>query len=101
MYFGLNCFFSKYIISEFVRYGLVGYRKLTGFLQLLGAVGLLSGCYYNALLLLLSSSGLFLLMLSGFVVRIVIKDSFKESFASFAFCVLSLLVAVKTFKDFF
>jgi len=65
IYFGITCFYSKFIISEFKRYGLPTFRKLTGFLQLLGAIGLLIGLYFTPILLLLASTGLHLLMLSN------------------------------------
>jgi len=71
--FGINCFTSKFIIDEFIRYKLPKYRKLTGFLQLVGATGQLIGLYYSPALLLLSSVGLSILMLAGFGVRLKIK----------------------------
>ncbi|MFC4633460.1 DoxX family protein [Dokdonia ponticola] len=101
MYFGVNCFYSKFIIAEFERYGLPKYRKLTGFLQIIGAVGLLAGLYYSPLLLLLASVGLCLLMLLGFIVRLKIKDNFIKSSPSFTFAVVNLLIALKTFTTYF
>jgi len=101
VYFGYNCFYSKFIILEFKRYNLSSYRKLTGFLQLCGAFGLLIGLYFNPIILLLAASGLFLLMLGGFVVRLKIKDSFIQSFPSFGFAVLNLIIAIKTFATYF
>jgi hypothetical protein len=101
VYFGFNCFYSKFIISEFNRYNLPNFRKLTGFLQLIGAVGLLVGLYFNPLILLLASTGLFLLMIAGFVVRMKIKDNFIKSSPSFGFASLNLFIAIKTFIDFF
>lgn len=97
LYFGFSCFFSKFIISEFKRYGLPKYRKLTGVLQLIGAVGLLVGLYFDGILLLVSSIGLFLLMTAGFVVRIKIKDNFFKSSPAFVFAIINALIAVKTF----
>jgi hypothetical protein len=101
VYFGLNCFYSEFIKSEFIRYNLAGFRKLTGFLQLCGAFGLLLGLYFNTLILFLASTGLFLLMLGGFIVRLKIKDSFIQSFPSFGFSVLNLFIAIKTLETFF
>ncbi|MFD1061818.1 DoxX family protein [Winogradskyella litorisediminis] len=97
LYFGFSCFFSKFIISEFQRYGLPKYRKLTGTLQLIGAVGLLLGLYKSNVLLLIASAGLFLLMLAGFIVRIKIKDNFFKSSPAFIFAVINALIAVKTY----
>ncbi|MDA8893747.1 DoxX family protein [Flavobacteriaceae bacterium] len=101
VYFGLNCFFSQFIKSEFERYSLPSFRKLTGVLQLCGAFGLLIGLYYNTILLFLASTGLFLLMLGGFIVRIKIKDSFTQSFPSFGFAVINLFIAIKTLLTYF
>jgi hypothetical protein len=40
-------------------------------------------------------------MLGGFVVRLKIKDSFIQSFPSFGFAVLNLIIAIKTFATYF
>jgi uncharacterized membrane protein len=97
MYFGISCFYSKFIIDEFARYKLPKFRKLTGFLQLAGAIGLLIGLYFLPMLLFLASSGLSLLMLSGFIVRLKIKDNFIKSSPSFTFAALNFFIAIKTF----
>lgn len=101
IYFGINCFYSKFIISEFKRYDLPTFRKLTGLLQLLGAIGLLIGLYLYPILLLLASTGLCLLMFAGFTVRLKIKDNFIQSSPSFIFAVLNLWIAIKTYAVFF
>lgn len=101
IYFGINCYYSKFIILEFKRYELPAYRKLTGFLQLIGAIALLIGLYFNPILLLLASIGLCLLMLSGLIVRIKIKDSFIKSSPAFTFAALNLFIAVKTYYRYF
>ena len=101
IYFGFNCFFSKFIISEFDRYNLPNYRKLTGLLQLMGSAGLFFGLYYSPLITLLASTGLFFLMIAGFIVRIKIKDDFIKSSPSFMFAALNLFIAIKTGIDFF
>ena len=101
IYFGINCFYSKFIISEFKRYDLPKFRKLTGFLQLLGAIGLLIGLYLYPILLLLASTGLCLLMFSGFAVRLKIKDNFIQSSPSFIFAALNFWIAFKAYAIFF
>jgi len=97
IYFGMNCFYSDFIIAEFIRYDLPSYRKLTGILQLLGSIGLLIGLYFSPILLLLASLGLCLLMLAGFIVRIKINDNFIQSSPSFIFAALNLFIAIKTY----
>ncbi len=100
IYFGINCFCSEFIISEFKRYKLPAYRKLTGFLQLAGALGLLIGIIFKPLLIT-AAVGLFLLMLSGFIVRLKIKDSLSKSLPSLSFALLNLYIAFKTFIVFY
>ena len=101
IYFGIGCLISEFIISEFVRYGLVKFRILTGILQLLGAAGLLIGLYFNPKILLFASIGLGLLMVCGFIVRVSISDSFFKSLPSFSFAALNLFIAFKTFMIYF
>ncbi len=101
IYFGVNCFYSDFIIAEFIRYDLPSYRKLTGILQLLGAIGLLIGLYFSPILLLLASLGLCLLMLAGFIVRLKINDNFIQSSPSFLFAALNLFIAIKTYYKYF
>jgi hypothetical protein len=101
LYFGINCFYSDFIILEFERYGLPKFRKMTGFLQLLGAIGLLIGLYFSPILLLLASMGLGILMIAGFIVRLKINDNFIQSSPSFLFAVLNICIAVKTYYKYF
>jgi hypothetical protein len=67
----------------------------------MGSIGLLLGLYISPILLLLASSGLCILMLSGFVVRIKIKDNFIQSSPSFIFASLNLSIALKAFYTYF
>jgi hypothetical protein len=101
IYFGMNCFYSKFIISEFIRYNLTKYRKLTGFLQLIGAMGLLIGLYFYPVVLLLAAMGLSILMIAGFIVRLKIKDNFIKSSPAFTFAVINIIIAFKTFYKYF
>ncbi|CAM3398772.1 DoxX family protein [Aequorivita lipolytica] len=101
IYFGINCFYSQFIISEFSRYGLPTFRKLAGFLQLIGSMGLLIGLYFSPILLVAASLGLCLLMLAGFIVRLKIKDNFIKSSPAFTFAVLNLIIALITLTKYF
>jgi hypothetical protein len=74
---------------------------MTGFLQLLGAIGLLIGLYFSPILLLLASMGLSILMIAGFIVRLKINDNFIQSSPSFLFAVLNICIAVKTYYKYF
>lgn len=101
VYFGFSCFYSEFIKSEFKRYGLAKYRQLTGGLQLAGAAGLLGGLYLSPLLYLLAATGLFLLMLMGFMVRLKIKDNILQSSPSLVFAILNLFIAFKVLTKYF
>lgn len=78
--------------SEFKRYGLRGYRKLIGGLQVLGGLGLLLGILYEPILQLVAAGGLAALMLLGFLVRLKIRDSFVKSFPSFFYALLNAYI---------
>ncbi len=93
--FGITCLTTEYMRMEFVRYGLAKYRKLTGYLQLLGGMGLIFGYFFSLLLLLLSSLGLFILMASGYSVRLKIKDGFKKSAPALFYALLTLYLSYR------
>ena len=86
--FGLSCFLNPFIKKEFERYGLSKYRTTTGFFQLIGAFGILT-TDHNLTLWNISSLGLSVLMLLGFIVRIRLKDNFIQSFPSFFYMLLN------------
>lgn len=95
-FYGLGCFYSPTMYEEFKRFGLSPtQRKLTGFFQVLGAVGLASGYYFIPLVGFSAAVGLTLLMSLGFGVRIKIKDNFIQSFPSLFFALLNLFVAFR------
>ncbi|MEO8773379.1 MAG: DoxX family protein [Gelidibacter sp.] len=100
-YFGISCFYSEFIVSEFIRYGLPKFRKSTGVLQLLGAFGLLIGLYFSPIILLLSAIDLGLLMLAGFIVRVKIKDNILKSSPAITFAAINLFIAFETFSKYF
>lgn len=81
------------MVGEFDRYGLAKFRVLTGFLQLLGATGLLVGIWLSPLIGLISAFGLAMQMLLGFSVRVRIKDSILQSLPSFLYLCANLWLA--------
>ncbi len=100
-FYGLGCFYSPKMFEEFKRFGLSSQqRQLTGFFQVLGAVGLALGFYFIPLLGFIAALGLSVLMSLGFGVRLKIKDTFIQSFPSFFFAALNLYVAF-SFYDLF
>jgi len=93
-FYGFSCLFSGHMIREFERYGLPQFRLLIGTLEITGAAGLVSG-YYLPKIQILAASGLALLMLLGFLLRIKIKDSILQTLPAFLFLCLSLFVMLR------
>jgi uncharacterized membrane protein YphA (DoxX/SURF4 family) len=91
LYYGITAITTKTMQAEFERYGLDKFRVLTGYLQLMGGIGLLTGLLIP-LILSISSAGLALLMLFGFAVRIKIRDRFLLTMPSFLFMLLNLYI---------
>ncbi|MCC5925647.1 MAG: DoxX family protein [Bacteroidetes bacterium] len=91
--YGLQCFISPVMKLEFKRFGLTEPQRIaTGVLQLLGAAGVVVG-FFIPLLGFLAASGLALMMLSAFAVRIKIKDGFFQSAPSLIFLFLNGWIA--------
>lgn len=94
LFFGLGCFTSPRLKNEFIRYGYPGQRVLTGYLQLLGALGLVLGYWLSPYLAFIAALGLCLLMILGFGVRLKIRDSFWASSPAFLYAVLNLYLSM-------
>lgn len=102
LFYGINCLFYPKMKEEFKRFKLSdNQRVLTGVLQILGSFGLLIGWYFFPTLFLLSSLGLALLMLMGFVVRLKIKDSIYVSLPALFFSVINFFLFLSYLKAFF
>lgn len=78
LFYGLSCLFLDTMIVEFERFGLSRFRRLTGGLEVLGAVGLLLG-YLVPPLVVVASGGLTLLMLLGVATRIRVRDPLVQA----------------------
>lgn len=78
LYYGLDCLLSDGMVVEFERYGLSRFRRLTGSLEVLGAVGLVVG-YFVSPILVLASAGLTLLMALGVATRVRVRDPVAET----------------------
>ena len=91
--YGLLCLFGDGMIEEFERYGLSRFRRLTGALEVLGAVGLGVG-YWVPAIGLFSAVGLAVLMLLGLGVRVKVDDSLIEMIpAAFLFGVNAFIAS--------
>ena len=96
LFFGTGCLTSKYLVSEFIRYGIPQFRMMTGLLQLAGAIGLLVG-FFNTPLQISSAAGLSLLMLCGVFVRIIIHDTFIQTLPALFYCILNAYLCIQLF----
>jgi hypothetical protein len=83
--------------NEFKRFKIEKLGLLTIVLEILGALGLLVGFMFETLLLI-SASGLALLMLIALLVRIKSKDSILASLPAIFFMVLNTYIAYLTIK---
>jgi hypothetical protein len=87
--YGLCCVFSTHMVVEFERYRLARFRLITGYLQILGACGLLVGFLLIPAVGLLAALGLSVQMLLGFGVRLRLRDSFLQCLPSFGFMLIN------------
>ena len=93
LFYGLTVLVSDAMVAEFKRFGLVRFRKLTGVLQVLGAVGLALG-YLLPHLVIPAAGGLALLMAGGVAVRIRCRDSLVETLPAFIMLMMNLFIVV-------
>jgi hypothetical protein len=89
--YGLSSFKSKRMASEYKRWGFNKSRKIIGLFQLLGGLGLLLSFGYRPLLLV-SSSGLLVMMFFAIMVRIKIKDPIIEILPAITYLLLTALI---------
>jgi hypothetical protein len=89
--YAASYFISPNMKREFKRFGLEKLGLATIILQILGATGLLVGLKFNPILTI-SSLGLALLMFSGLIVRIRLKDSIWISLPAFFYMALNAYI---------
>jgi uncharacterized membrane protein YphA (DoxX/SURF4 family) len=92
--YGTSCLHSNHMKREFARFGYPRQRKMTGVLQLLGALGLLLGYYLSPGLAFSAAIGLMLLMSIGFGVRLKIRDPLYAASPALLYALLNLYLAV-------
>lgn len=90
-FYGLSCLFSRHMVAEFERYRLGHLRRLTGALEIAGALGLLGG-YFEPRLLVAASLGLAVLMLLGIATRVRIRDPLRAMLPAAVLFVLNVFV---------
>lgn len=95
--YGGLCVSGHSLVNEFHRFGIDWLRIPTGYLEILGGVGLLIGLRWLPALRL-SAAGLCLLMLIGFGFRLKFRDSLAASLPSFGFMLLNFYILVQSFR---
>ena len=93
LYYGLGCLCSDSMVAEFRRFGLDRVRRLTGGLEVLGALALLVG-YVVPVRGLVASSGLTVLMILGLATRVRVRDPLVEMIPAFGLMVVNLYIFV-------
>lgn len=93
----ISYFVSPHMKNEFKRFNLEKLGLLTIILEFLGATGLLVGLKFTPILMI-SSLGLGLLMLSGLIVRMKSRDSIWISLPAFFYMCLNLYIFAETIK---
>lgn len=94
--YGTGCFTSRYLASEFVRYGFSRQRLLIGVLQISGAAALLAGMRLP-LLGKAGAGGLALMMLVAILVRIRIRDGFLRTVPAILYFLVNSWLALRAY----
>ena len=87
--YGTALLLSKHMEEEFVRFGFSRQRTLTGYLQLMGAMGLLVGYWFSPGIAFTAATGLCLMMFFGFGVRLKIRDTMLASSPALLYALLN------------
>ena len=80
------------MVAEFKRYGLSRFRRLVGWLQFAGSIGLVASAYLPPLATL-AALGLALLMALGVAARVKAGDSLLEMFPAIFLLVLNAFIS--------
>lgn len=89
--YAISYFVGTHMKAEFKRFNLEKLGLLVIILEILGALGLIVGIWYEPLLLL-SSAGLALLMFLGLIVRFNLKDSLWISLPALFYMALNTYI---------
>jgi uncharacterized membrane protein YphA (DoxX/SURF4 family) len=91
LFYGLLSFFSDKMKDEFKRWHISQFRIIVGIAQLVGGIGLIIG-FFIPVFMFLSSFGLSILMLLGFILRIMVNDGFLKSLPSLFYFLLNAYI---------
>lgn len=96
--YGLACLRTEALNEEFKRYGLEHLRKLTGGLEVAGALGLTAG-YWIPVLDLAASAGLVALMFMAVLTRIRIRDPLVATLPALVLLLINAYILGCAFRD--
>ena len=91
LYYGTASLLADGMVAEFERFGLSRFRRMTGVLELLGALGLAVGLFLPAITVV-SAGGLALLMALGVAVRVRVGDAALETLPAVVLGVVNLFI---------
>ena len=93
LYYGTSVLVSDAMAAEFERFGLSRFRRLTGGLEVLGALGLILG-YFVSHFDIAASAGLTLLMAAGVIVRFRSGDSLVDALPALVMALLNSFIFI-------
>lgn len=91
LYYGAANLLANGMVAEFERFGLSRFRRMTGVLELLGALGLAVGLFLPPIAVV-SAGGLSLLMALGVAARIRVGDAMLETLPAAVLGVMNLFI---------
>jgi len=92
LFYGINSFYSKRLISEYERWGYNKQRIIIAVLQILACFGLIIGAYSFPLLLSIVSFSLTIMMLVAVFARIKIKDSIANTIPAIFYVIINSII---------
>ena len=93
LYYGTSVLVSDAMAAEFERFGLSRFRRLTGGLEVLGALGLLLG-YLVPHFDIAASAGLTVLMVAGVIVRFRSGDSLVDALPALVMALITAFIFI-------
>jgi uncharacterized membrane protein YphA (DoxX/SURF4 family) len=92
-YYGVSVLVSEAMVEEFEKFGLIRFRRVTGVLEVLGAVGLMLG-YFIPPLVIAASGGLTLLMILGVAVRYRAGSTLLQALPALVMALINVYIFV-------